>query len=125
MGHDGLLGELVTAVTNSPKYRPIAPDLIRRIGAEELAKRRSLKEAVKGTKNKLASKWAVAYWGTAVEYPKAINQLQTAHGEEFRQTCRDLMRRHASTRERLPILDEFYATVLADLPPIHSVVDLA
>lgn len=119
------INELLTAVTQSPKYRTIAPDLIRRIGTAELAKRGSLKEAVKGTKNKLHQVGG-AYWDTAVDYPKALTRLQNAADEESRrQTCRDLMRRHTSTRERLPILDEFYATVLAGLPPIHSVVDVA
>lgn len=117
--------ELVTAVTKSPKYRAIAPDLIRRMGAAELAKRRSFKEAVKGTKNKLHQVGG-AYWDTAVDYPKALARLQNAEDEETRrQICRDLMRLHASTRERLPILDEFYATTLAGLPPIRSVVDVA
>ncbi|HRQ37734.1 MAG TPA: 16S rRNA methyltransferase [Chloroflexota bacterium] len=125
MSQSLLIDELLTAVTQSPKYRTIAPDLVRRIGAVELAKRGNFKEAVKGTKNKLHQVGG-AYGDTAVDYPKALARLQNANGEEaIRQTCRDLMRRHASTRERLPILDEFYATTLAGLPPIHSVVDVA
>ena len=32
---------------------------------------------------------------------------------------------HASTRERLPIIDQFYATTLGDIAPVHSVLDLA
>ena len=35
------------------------------------------------------------------------------------------MRHHASTRERLPILQAFYATTLAPLGPLRSVLDLA
>ena len=35
------------------------------------------------------------------------------------------MRHHASTRERLPILERFYATTLASLEPVRSVFDLA
>ena len=35
------------------------------------------------------------------------------------------MRNHASTRERLPILESFYATTLASLGPVRSVLDLA
>ena len=35
------------------------------------------------------------------------------------------MARHASTRERLSILDEFYPTLFGDLPPVNSVLDLA
>jgi 16S rRNA (guanine(1405)-N(7))-methyltransferase len=32
---------------------------------------------------------------------------------------------HSSTRERLPILEQFYSTILANLPPINSVIDVA
>ena len=35
------------------------------------------------------------------------------------------MRLHTSTRERLLILDRFYAETLAGLPPIGSVMDIA
>jgi 16S rRNA (guanine(1405)-N(7))-methyltransferase len=35
------------------------------------------------------------------------------------------MKYHSSTRERLPILDQFYARVLAGLPPPQVVLDLA
>jgi 16S rRNA (guanine(1405)-N(7))-methyltransferase len=35
------------------------------------------------------------------------------------------MRHHASTRERLPILDAFYTTTLAAIQPVRSVLDVA
>jgi 16S rRNA (guanine(1405)-N(7))-methyltransferase len=35
------------------------------------------------------------------------------------------MAHHASTRERLPILDQFYTTLLTDLAPISSILDVA
>jgi 16S rRNA (guanine(1405)-N(7))-methyltransferase len=35
------------------------------------------------------------------------------------------MKNHASTRERMPILEEFYRTIFSNLPPIDSVLDLA
>lgn len=127
MNHEASLQDaLLTAVTQSAKYRHISPTLIRRIGAAELAKRGNEKEAIKATKNKLHQIGGV-YFEARVDYEKALAQLQAARTPEaaFRHTCRDLMRRHASTRERLPILDDFYTTILADLPPIHSVLDVA
>jgi 16S rRNA (guanine(1405)-N(7))-methyltransferase len=45
--------------------------------------------------------------------------------DEFRKTLLSIMGHHASTRERLPLLDEFYTTCLAGLPPFKSVLDLA
>lgn len=125
MNHTEQLEALITAVAQSSKYHTVAPELIRRLGEAELAKRGSFKEAVKATKNKLHQVGG-AYWKTAVDYSKAVAQLQNAQGKEaFRQTCYDLMRGHASTRERLPILEDFYTTVLAALPSIRHVVDVA
>ncbi|HEY7976517.1 MAG TPA: hypothetical protein VID72_14305, partial [Ktedonobacterales bacterium] len=46
--------------------------------------------------------------------------------QERRQAAlRRVMARHASTRERLPILDQFYAQTLASVGPIRSVLDIA
>src|SRR5262249_35063568 len=47
-------------------------------------------------------------------------------GEEaFRAACLRVMHHHASTRERLPILNEFCTTIFAALPPVRSVLDVA
>ncbi len=50
---DDLLANLVETVRASPKYRRVSEDLIRRIGARELEKRRSLKEALAATRAEL------------------------------------------------------------------------
>ncbi len=120
------LERLVTAVLTSPKYQPISPDLVRRVGARELAARRSFKEAVKATKNKLHQVGG-AYFAAKIDYDRALADLRAAVGDEavFRAVCRQVMALHASTRERLPILEEFYATTLADVPPVGTVLDLA
>ncbi len=119
---DSALVKLETAVFNSPKYRHISPELVRRIGREELGKRPRLKEATKATKNKL-HQIGGAYLDSRPDYGRLLSQLQES--DDCRATCRSIMRQHSSTRERLPILDEFYSTIFADLPPIHSVMDIA
>lgn len=120
------LEKLVTAVSRSAKYRHLNPDLIQRIGARELVARRTYKEAVKSTKNKLHQVGG-AYFAARIDYDAALARLQKTRDDPvaFRQTCRDLMALHASTRERLPILDGFYRNILADLSPIRSVIDVA
>ena len=57
---------------------------------------------------------------------QALAALRTAAGDPaaFRRQCRSLMECHASTRERLPVLDAFYAAILNRLAPVHSVLDL-
>ncbi len=122
------LGALVEAVLASTKYQEVSPDLVRTIGTQELAKRRNLKEALKATKNKLHQVGG-AYLDGNHDYTHWINKLamaiQQGSKTDLQQVSRHIMGHHASTRERLPILDEFYSTILADLAPIHSVLDIA
>lgn len=120
------LAELVRQVRAGAKYATISDELICRIGARELAARRTLKEAVKATRNKL-HQVAGAYQSDRPQYDAWLAQL-AAPGTDaaaLRAACLDCMAHHASTRERLPILADFYAAILADLPPIRTVLDLA
>lgn len=120
-----VLDSLVDAVAASAKYRNVSQDLIRAIGAQELAKGVSRKTAVKATKNKLHQIGA-AYQVRPLNFALALERLQaTASAVEWRQVCRDIMGAHASTRERLPILDVFYDTCLSDLAAPRSVIDVA
>ena len=113
---------------SSPKYRHITSDFIRSVGSRELAKRRTWKEAVKATKNKL-HQVAGAYLEAGTHYAAWLDELEQASRsgdrERFREACAQAMGHHTSTQERLALLDRFYATVLAGLPPIHSVLDVA
>ncbi|MHB0856771.1 MAG: class I SAM-dependent methyltransferase [Anaerolineae bacterium] len=126
MQADGLT-ELVAAVLNGKKYRHMAPDLVRRIGARELDTRRNLKEAIKATRNKLHQVGA-AYQPERARYSEWLEELRRAAGRtetELRAACAGIMAQHASTRERLAILDTLYETVLCDLAPVRSVMDIA
>ncbi len=44
---------------------------------------------------------------------------------EIQAFCHKQMEQHASTKERLPLLDHFFKDILGDLPTIRSVLDLA
>lgn len=121
------LSQLVQDIRDSNKYRDICPDLITAIGARELSKRRTLKEAIKATRNKL-HQVSGAYFESSRHYATWIDELDQARAqspEAIKQVCRTIMTHHASTRERLSILDQFYSTICAELPPINSVLDLA
>ena len=124
---DDELDELVRLVAAGADYRGLSRDLIASVGARELAKRRTLKEAVKTTRSKL-------HQVTAAYFPRqdyagwlALLREAAASGnrEELRAACRTIMRQHASTRERLPVLDDLYTRTLSALGPISSVTDVA
>lgn len=122
------LETLIQAILESSKYRAISLDLIRTIGLRELSVRRNLKEAIKATKNKL-HQVAGAYIDGKPQYDRWAALLaahaQSGEPQELRRACLDIMQHHASTRERIGLLDRFYTTILADLPPIRSVLDVA
>ncbi|MCX6050438.1 MAG: 16S rRNA methyltransferase [Chloroflexi bacterium] len=126
MSLDSQLDLLISSVQASSKYRTLSPDVVRTIGAQELKKRRQLKEAIKATKNKL-HQIAGAYQTGKIEYAGWLQALQQTGDDPgaLQTVCREIMAHHASTRERLVILDEFYHTLFAGLPPITSILDLA
>jgi 16S rRNA (guanine(1405)-N(7))-methyltransferase len=106
-------------------YGAVCQELITRVGQQELAKRRNLREAVKATKNKLHQA-AGAYLESDLPYSAWLEELRaTGDPASFRSACRRVMGAHASTRERLPTLDEFYEIIWVGLPRVRSVLDLA
>ena len=119
------LTETITALRTSSKYVHVSKDLLQRIAAEELAKRRNTKAAIKAAKNKL-HQIGGAYQGD-MRYAKWLATLSTApHPLTPSSPLRAILAHHASTRERLPLLDTFYQRIFALLPtPITAVLDVA
>ncbi|MCC6445787.1 MAG: 16S rRNA methyltransferase [Armatimonadetes bacterium] len=122
------LERLAQVVRLSAKYRQVCEATIRSIGSCELSKGRSFKEAVRATKNKL-HQIGGAYQEGEMPYSLWLSRLEEAvqpgGSDALKATCRKAMQSHASTRERLPFLDRFYGEILAGLPPVRSVVDIA
>ena len=119
---------LTEAVLASSKYKRIDVDFVKYIGKQELFRHRNLKEAIKSTKNKLHQVGG-AYRTSAPRYSVWLDKLKFAkrsgNEEHFLDTCKWIMQYHSSTRERLPILEQFYITIFAKLPPINSIIDIA
>src|SRR5260370_20404554 len=121
------LDQLIEVIQASPKHKSVSSYLVRYIGTQELAKGHNLKEAIKATKNKLHQVGG-AYQDSAPRYRAWLDKLKQASHTENRKellaVCKWIMQYHSSTRERLPILEQFYSTILAGLPPINSVIDI-
>ena len=119
------LDRLEAAILQSARYRRLCPDVIRRIGAQELAKRRTWKEAEQETRNRLHQVGG-AYLESRPPYGQWLEVLRAAPDPSvYRAELARMMRCHASTCERLPYLDAFYARTLASIRPIRSVIDVA
>lgn len=118
--------KIIHSVITSPKYKHVYAGLIQKIADAELEKGLSLKEATKSTKNKL-HQIGGAYFPRQPNYNALLAELEEAverDPESIKTVCREIMQQHSSTKERLPILDEFYTTIFEDLPAINSVLDV-
>ncbi|HEY7126155.1 MAG TPA: hypothetical protein VH540_19585 [Ktedonobacterales bacterium] len=119
--------QIVQAVLTSPRYRHLHEGATRTIARQEIGKHRTLAEAIKATKSKL-HQVSGAYLDRGAHYADWLEALRaaTATGGQERiwAECASIMRAHASTRERLPILEAFYRETLGRLGPIKSVLDL-
>jgi len=125
---DDQLEAIVKEVQKGSKYRHIHEDLVRNIAASEIKKGRSNKETIKAVRNKIHQVGS-AYQPLGIDYNLLIAKLQTLPKDLLdplvKEFCREAMALHASTRERLDILETFYSTCLASLTPIHSLLDIA
>ena len=126
MPDEALLDDLVRAVQAGARYRLIQPALVRRIGAQELAKGRSLKEAVKETRNKLHQVGG-AYQEKTPDYARLGVEMESLPpgSREINEYCRRAMMAHASTQERIPYLEAYYGALREHLGEVSSIMDLA
>jgi 16S rRNA (guanine(1405)-N(7))-methyltransferase len=121
------LDQLTAEVQKKPKYADISIEILQRIGEQELKKRSSLKEGVKGTLRKL-HQIGGAYLEHRPDFSAWLAELagipETLNSEVIKVFCQEKMKEHASTLERLPFLKEFYLVCLKSIAPVHSILDL-
>ncbi len=121
------LDQLIKNISESPKYRSVCIDFVRHIAQRELKVRKNLRIAIKTTKNKL-HQIGGAYMSTTPDYGlwlKKFNAAKASGSEDkFREICTMLMRYHSSTRERLPIICDFYTKIFSIIPKFDSIVDI-
>jgi 16S rRNA (guanine(1405)-N(7))-methyltransferase len=104
--------EVVERVLRSSRYRDVDRGLLTRLADEEVRRARSTDDAVKRVKRRLHQ--AVGAFRGATG-PDAIASAWTGDldAPAFRAACADALRGHASTRERVAHLDDFYARIWA------------
>ncbi len=128
MVDEKLLEQLIEAVRKGARYSDISVDLVRRVGEQELDRGRSFKDVVKATRNKLHQVGG-AYQERPIPYARLQAELESlphdARAPALQVFCRQAMQLHASTRERLPLLERFFNEILASLAPVQSVLDVA
>lgn len=108
-----MTGDIVERVRRSARYRDVDPGLVGRLAAEELPRARNADDAVKRVKRRLHQAVG-AFRGRSGGDP--LRRLREVWRGDLgdppvRAACADLLRTHASTRERLPHIDAFFAGI--------------
>ncbi len=122
------LDQVMAAVAESRRYRNVCDATVQRLAREALAASGGEpREASKRTKRALQQIFG-AYLPTPPPWQKLLERLDraVASGDPLvlRATLRELMGRHASTRERLPLLDRFWAELGTRLGGQQRVLDV-
>ncbi len=111
------LRTIVAEVLRGPRYQGIDPTIVLTLARREASKGRSTRDTVKAIKTAL-HQIAGAYLtqGSERDLPYADWLTELAQNTDRTATCREIMRHHASTRERLPHLDAVMRVLRDALP---------
>jgi 16S rRNA (guanine(1405)-N(7))-methyltransferase len=121
---DEELDELVARVLASRKYRNLLPGFVAHVAARERRLGRRRGDALRATKSRLHQ--SVAAFRSGRSYADLRQDLAPGHDADgLREGVHRMMGAHASTRERLPILEQFYGEVLGPFAGAQRVLDLA
>lgn len=127
---DDPVGEIERAIAKSRRYQTVAPATVRRLARSALISAQGdLADAVKRTKRGLHEIYGAFLPASPPSYSALLRQLRTAVADGDQEAVRGTLRRamsvHASTRERLPHLSEFYREVFQRVPSPATIRDLA
>jgi 16S rRNA (guanine(1405)-N(7))-methyltransferase len=127
---DGRVDEIARALTKSRRYQTVTPATVRRLARAALVSAQGdMADAVKRTKRGLHEIYGAFLPSSPPSYPALLRQIRAAvaggDDEAVRSALRRAMSVHASTRERLPQLAEFYEELFRLVPPPAVVRDLA
>ncbi|HJP72219.1 MAG TPA: methyltransferase domain-containing protein [Candidatus Limnocylindria bacterium] len=108
-----MTAEIVERVQRSSRYRDVDPNLLERLAAEELPRARSADDAVKRVKRRLHQAVGAFRGQRRDDTLEGVRQAWSGDltSAAFRAACAEVMRSHASTRERLPHLHTLYMRI--------------
>jgi 16S rRNA (guanine(1405)-N(7))-methyltransferase len=122
--------EWVTEILNSKKYRKVGlnPATVADLIRQEVVKQPSKKTALKAVKRKLHN--IVAPYLGEPDYADlsqrlALIQDTSLDSAPLRSYCQTILSQHASTAERIPIMDNFYAQLFEVTGMPNTILDLA
>lgn len=114
------------SLARSRRYRHVCAPAVERIAREALAAEGGDARAAQKRAKMALHQVFGAFLPTVPRYERLLGELREAAGDprELREKLRACMALHASTRERLPILEEFWSEVTARTGPGPRLLDI-
>lgn len=118
----------VDEILQSRKYHrlDLPRETVRDLLEQELKRYRDPRDAQQAARKKLHG--IIAPYLGDPDYDLEILNLRQAYVKgqpAFKEACLKVLKQHASTLERIPILDEFYARIFAFTGEPHAILDVA
>ncbi len=127
MAEEKEIESIVTAIKQSKKYRDTHEETIRELAADALSRHKKTKDATKAVRKRLHSIMA-PYLGDP-DYGAASDDLQSAFAssdpQRIKNVCYEALYSHLSTRERLPIIEDFYSEIFQITGTPNRLLDIA
>ncbi len=121
------LGEIVSALRESRKYRFLCGDTLERVARWAGERHSGRREIVKAAKRKLHQAYGAYLEGFNLSEIETIVEGVDPDwpDERLRETCLEILRRHASTEERIPFMAEAYGEIFRRVGRPRVILDLA
>lgn len=118
--------EITQKIKNTKKYKHLEPSLIEQVVSSVAGRYQSSYEVDRKARNILHQLWG-AYYNDAPNFKKMAKQYQQNIQQKIpiKQALLPILATHASTRERVGLLAEFYAKIFATTGTPESIVDHA
>src|SRR5262245_17302309 len=131
-GAQGEVARIVAALASSRKYRDVAPAVLERVARDSLRRTggatgtAAAHDAIWRAKRKLHQICAAFVDARALARAgrRLADASPRADEESWRAACREVLALHASTRERLEVLDVFYRELFAVTGAPRRLLDL-
>jgi 16S rRNA (guanine(1405)-N(7))-methyltransferase len=125
--NDALRREIIDSLRRSRKYANLCEDTLVRIADWAAARHQAPRPAIKAAKRKLHQVYGAYLNQLDLARVRALVAALPANSpqEAVRATCREILGCHASTAERLPIIERLYSELFSATGEPDTILDLA
>lgn len=117
--------EIVEKLRQTTKYADLSEETLAWAASWALKRVKAPKEALKAAKKKLHQVYGAYIVPGQLKTLRAALQRETSSPDDLQDVCRDVMSMHVSTKERLAIMENLYADIMARTGAVSSVLDVA